>query len=70
MAGDSDMNVSFSQDRYIFHVKRNDGLTVLCMADDVSGTQIVLAVYWGQRPSWPNKFTILFHFKIMILPSV
>ncbi|KAJ0503656.1 putative Longin domain, v-SNARE, coiled-coil domain-containing protein [Helianthus annuus] len=43
MAGDSDMNVSFSQDRYIFHVKRNDGLTVLCMADDVSGRRIPFA---------------------------
>ena len=26
--GSNDMNVSYSQDRYIFHVKRNDGLTV------------------------------------------
>ncbi|PWA56619.1 vesicle-associated membrane protein [Artemisia annua] len=32
-----DLNVSYSQDRYIFHVKRTDGLTVLCMADDVAG---------------------------------
>ncbi|KAJ0691418.1 putative Longin domain, v-SNARE, coiled-coil domain-containing protein [Helianthus annuus] len=43
MAGDSDMNVSYSQDRYIFHVKRTDGLTVLCMADDVSGRRIPFA---------------------------
>ncbi|KAF5784515.1 putative Longin domain-containing protein [Helianthus annuus] len=43
MAGDSDMNVSYSQDRYIFHVKRNDGLTVLCMAADVSGRRIPFA---------------------------
>lgn len=26
-------NLSYSQDRYTFHVKRTDGLTVLCMAD-------------------------------------
>ncbi|KAJ0873170.1 putative Longin domain, v-SNARE, coiled-coil domain-containing protein [Helianthus annuus] len=43
MAGDSDMNVSYSQDRYIFHVKRTDGLTVLCMAHDVSGRRIPFA---------------------------
>ncbi|GFZ16709.1 vesicle-associated membrane protein 711 [Actinidia rufa] len=36
--GTNDMNVSYSQDRYIFHVKRTDGLTVLCMADDTAGS--------------------------------
>nr|GMC47095.1 vesicle-associated membrane protein 711 [Ipomoea batatas]GMC53188.1 vesicle-associated membrane protein 711 [Ipomoea batatas] len=41
--GDSDSNVSYSQDRYIFHVKRTDGLTVLCMADDVAGRRIPFA---------------------------
>ncbi|XP_039033421.1 vesicle-associated membrane protein 711-like [Hibiscus syriacus] len=38
--GDSDINVSYSQDRYIFHVKRTDGLTVLCMADESAGRRI------------------------------
>ncbi|KAG4959731.1 hypothetical protein AAZX31_13G145000 [Glycine max] len=33
----NDSNVSFSHDRYVFHVKRTDGLTVLCMADDAFG---------------------------------
>lgn len=37
--GNNDMNVSYSQDRYIFHVKRTDGLTVLCMADDTAGSK-------------------------------
>lgn len=36
--GDNDSHVSYSQDRYIFHVKRTDGLTVLCMADDTAGS--------------------------------
>ncbi|XP_038710027.1 vesicle-associated membrane protein 711-like [Tripterygium wilfordii] len=36
LPGNSDSNSSFSQDRYIFHVKRTDGLTVLCMTDDAS----------------------------------
>ncbi|XP_071693410.1 vesicle-associated membrane protein 711-like [Rutidosis leptorrhynchoides] len=43
LPGNNDMNVSYSQDRYIFHVKRTDGLTVLCMADDVAGRRIPFA---------------------------
>lgn len=39
----NDSNSSFSHDRYIFHVKRTDGLTVLCMADDASGRRIPFA---------------------------
>ncbi|KAF3672420.1 Vesicle-associated membrane protein [Capsicum annuum] len=41
--GNNDSNVSYSQDRYIFHVKRTDGLTVLCMADDSAGRRIPFA---------------------------
>jgi vesicle-associated membrane protein 7 len=41
--GTDDMNVSYSQDRFIFHVKRTDGLTVLCMADDTAGRRIPFA---------------------------
>ncbi|KAI3823528.1 hypothetical protein L1987_04967 [Smallanthus sonchifolius] len=41
--GNNDMNVSYSQDRYIFHVKRTDGLNILCMADDVAGRRIPFA---------------------------
>ncbi|MED6176150.1 hypothetical protein PIB30_085319 [Stylosanthes scabra] len=35
-----DSNVSFCHDRYVFHVKRTDGLTVLCMAEDSFGRRI------------------------------
>ncbi|XP_020237209.1 vesicle-associated membrane protein 711 [Cajanus cajan] len=38
-----DSNVSFSHDRYVFHVKRTDGLTVLCMADDAFGRMVPFA---------------------------
>eukprot|EP01018_Ginkgo_biloba_P039802 Gb_23049 [translate_table: standard] len=41
--GNGDSHVSYSQDRYIFHVKRTDGLTVLCMADDTAGRRIPFA---------------------------
>lgn len=33
-----DSHVSYSQDRCIFHVKHTDGITVLCMADDIAGS--------------------------------
>ncbi|KAK7330060.1 hypothetical protein VNO77_24245 [Canavalia gladiata] len=39
----NDSNVSFSHDRYVFHVKRTDGLTVLCMADDAFGRMVPFA---------------------------
>ena len=35
--GNNDTHVSYSQDRYIFHLKRTDGLSVLCMADESLG---------------------------------
>ncbi|KAA8535155.1 hypothetical protein F0562_030158 [Nyssa sinensis] len=41
--GKDDSNASYSQDRYIFHVKRTDGLTVLCMADNSAGRRIPFA---------------------------
>lgn len=40
--GIDDSNTSYSHDRYIFHVKRTDGLTVLCMADDAFGRKLFL----------------------------
>ncbi|KAJ7958791.1 Vesicle-associated membrane protein [Quillaja saponaria] len=43
LTGDNDSHVSYSQDRFVFHVKRTDGLTVLCMADDASGRRIPFA---------------------------
>ncbi|XP_023002885.1 vesicle-associated membrane protein 711-like [Cucurbita maxima] len=41
--GDDDSNASFSHDRYIFHVKMTDDLTVLCMTDEASGRRIPFA---------------------------
>ncbi|XP_011017838.1 PREDICTED: vesicle-associated membrane protein 711-like [Populus euphratica] len=38
--GNEDSNSSYSHDRYIFHVKKTDDLTVLCMADDATGRRI------------------------------
>ena len=42
--GNDDSNVSYSQDRYIFHVKRTDGLSVLCMAEETAGSEIFLRI--------------------------
>ncbi|XP_022960750.1 vesicle-associated membrane protein 711-like [Cucurbita moschata] len=41
--GEDDSNASYSHDRYIFHIKKTDGLTVLCMADEASGRRIPFA---------------------------
>ncbi|KAG6530920.1 hypothetical protein ZIOFF_004687 [Zingiber officinale] len=42
--GSQDTHVSYSQDRYIFHVKCTDGLTVLCVADDTAGSESSLSL--------------------------
>ncbi|CAI8619147.1 unnamed protein product [Vicia faba] len=34
---ESDSRLCFSQDRYIFHILRSDGLAYLCMANDTFG---------------------------------
>ncbi|KAL1827804.1 hypothetical protein ACET3Z_006216 [Daucus carota] len=36
-------NAGWVKDRYVFHVKRTDGLTVLCMADENAGRRIPFA---------------------------
>lgn len=36
----ADERLCFSQDRYIFHILRSDGLTFLCMANDTFGSKI------------------------------
>lgn len=40
LPADSDSRVCFSQDRYIFHILRADGLTFICMANDSFGRRI------------------------------
>ncbi|CAN0900501.1 Vesicle-associated membrane protein 714 [Linum grandiflorum] len=37
---DGDSRLCFSQDRYIFHILRSDGLSFLCMANDTFGRRI------------------------------
>ena len=32
-----DCNVSYTQGTYVFHARRTDGLTALCMTDDAAG---------------------------------
>ncbi len=45
LQGDKDSsNASYSHDRYVFHVKKTDGLTVLCMADDALGRNYYLFI--------------------------
>ncbi|XP_022862915.1 vesicle-associated membrane protein 714-like isoform X2 [Olea europaea var. sylvestris] len=35
----AESRLCFSQDRYIFHILRSDGLTFLCMANDTFGSR-------------------------------
>ncbi|WOL05111.1 hypothetical protein Cni_G13834 [Canna indica] len=43
ISGATDTHVSYSQDRHVFHVKRTDGITVLCIADEAAGRRIPFA---------------------------
>ena len=36
---EADSRLCFSQERYIFHILRSDGLTFLCMANDTFGSK-------------------------------
>ncbi|KAL1825651.1 hypothetical protein ACET3Z_012429 [Daucus carota] len=40
LPSESESRMCFSQDRYIFHILRSDGLTFLCMANDAFGRRI------------------------------
>ncbi|XP_074560098.1 vesicle-associated membrane protein 714-like isoform X2 [Curcuma longa] len=40
LAPESDSRLCFSQDRYIFHVLRADGITFLCMANETFGRRV------------------------------
>ncbi|KAJ9699553.1 hypothetical protein PVL29_008240 [Vitis rotundifolia] len=40
LPAEADSRVCFSQDRYIFHILRADGLAFLCMANDTFGRRI------------------------------
>lgn len=39
LPGETESRLCFSQDRYIFHILRSDGLSFLCMANDTFGSQ-------------------------------
>ncbi|KAH7388443.1 hypothetical protein KP509_16G075800 [Ceratopteris richardii] len=43
IAAGADTRLSFSQDRYVFHIMRSRQLTFLCMANDTFGRQIPFA---------------------------
>nr|DAD28886.1 TPA_asm: hypothetical protein HUJ06_030354 [Nelumbo nucifera] len=51
LPSEHDSRLCFSQDRYIFHILRSDGLTFLCMANDTFGS--------GYSLSYIKKFVFL-----------
>ena len=44
LPNEADSRLCFSQERYIFHILRSDGLTFLCMANDSFGSKCFLLV--------------------------
>ncbi|XP_061376288.1 vesicle-associated membrane protein 714-like [Gastrolobium bilobum] len=40
LPGEADSRLCFSQDRYVFHILRSDGVTYLCMTNDTFGRRI------------------------------
>lgn len=43
LPAEADSRLCFSQDRYIFHILRSDGLTYVCMANDTFGSELSLS---------------------------
>lgn len=37
---EAETRLCYSQDRYIFHILKSDGLTFLCMANDTFGSRL------------------------------
>ena len=56
--GGADSHVSYTQDRYVFHAKRTDGITALCMADDAAGSKRLQLL---PVPSSPHPFPVRSH---------
>jgi len=44
LPAESDSRLCFSQDRYIFHILRSEGITYVCMANDTFGSEFFLIV--------------------------
>lgn len=54
--GGADSHVSYTQDRYVFHAKRTDGITALCMADDAAGSKRFASHVRPLRLSLPFRY--------------
>lgn len=75
--GNADSNASYSQDRYVFHVKRTDGLVVLCMADDASESMLPFSFHLSPGESgsffdgngrvWPCAIVGRGHFEVFLV---
>lgn len=46
----AESRLCFSQDRYIFHILRSDGLTFLCMANDTFGSKLLFRIVTDFSP--------------------
>jgi hypothetical protein len=63
--GGADSHVSYTQDRYVFHAKRTDGITALCMADDAAGRKRRQPLFLSPHLLWsvaPPRLCFVFFF--------
>ena len=78
LPNEADTRLCFSQDGYIFHILRIDGLTFLCMANDTSGSAYLplslffslfyfFVIYFCLIEYW-TKYRELFQFRIELEP--
>ena len=78
LPNEADTRLCFSQDGYIFHILRIDGLTFLCMANDTFGSAYLplslffslfyfFVIYFCLIEYW-TKYHELFQFRIELEP--
>ncbi|KAF7805725.1 vesicle-associated membrane protein 714 [Senna tora] len=59
---EAESRLCFSQDRYIFHILRSDGLTFLCMANDTFGRRIPFAYLEDIQMRFMKNYSRVAHY--------
>lgn len=74
LPSEDDSRLCFSQDRYIFHIYRADGLSFLCMANDTFGSifplSYLLPVFSLLSFDYISGFRVLLYYCLFILLTV
>ncbi|XP_039031185.1 vesicle-associated membrane protein 714-like [Hibiscus syriacus] len=59
---EADSRLCLSQDRYIFHILRSDGLTFLCMANDTFGRRVPFSYLEGIHMRFMKNYGRVAHY--------